>query len=489
MFSFILSILGLFNAIYLTSLKFLQQESCFIGSSCNDVINSSYGMILGLPTSIYGVLFFSLISYISYQRFANNQPSIGFELVILILGSLFSVYLMFAQFILVKSFCVFCSFSAAITFILTGLSIFRIKSSKNVISLSTFKPAKPIMIGALILMSLLIAFIVFSVSITQRYSVTFTPSLAATSSIKTFTTDELDNLAGIEHTKLKMQLQSLRERTFGDYLARYDAGKLGLQLDDYYRVFVQKKLSVNDENIRNSLKRIRGDHNSLLQFLSTMPDADKNDFRDRFFNLQDDILELYKGSFLLKTTFKTNIEDNAYGAIQKGKSKAPLNVVIFSDYLCGHCAHFHKEFKPILEKYSSYFSITYRNFPLRGQLSDTLSLLGICSANQGLYDEYADAIYKNQRSINTNNVFEFIPSSLDVNRLKTCINDPVAKGLLADDVKEVKRLNIQSTPTIFLNGFMSNINIIKAELEKLTGKKIQPDPSHSHHNDHGDHSH
>ena len=50
--------------------------------------SNAYGMLFGIPLSVYGILFFSLIAYISYQRCFNQQESLGFELALLSFGTL-----------------------------------------------------------------------------------------------------------------------------------------------------------------------------------------------------------------------------------------------------------------------------------------------------------------------------------------------------------------------------------------------------------------
>ena len=41
----ILSVVAFINATYLTYLKLTSTDSCLLGNSCNDVINSTYGSI------------------------------------------------------------------------------------------------------------------------------------------------------------------------------------------------------------------------------------------------------------------------------------------------------------------------------------------------------------------------------------------------------------------------------------------------------------
>ena len=489
MISFILSILGLINSVYLTSLTLLQKDACIIGSSCQDVINSAYGMLFGLPVSIYGILFFSIISYITYQRCFNNQQSLGFEVALLSIGSIVSLYLMIIQFFIVNSFCIFCSFSATVTFILLILSLLALNDINEPFSFHSIKPSRHIFIGSTLVFLSLISFVLYAKSISNNYAISLTSKQAAVSSIRDFSTKELNDLSGIEYTKARMQMQSIRKQSFMTYIAKHDASILNLQLDQYYQTFVQNKLRMDDQNTRNAIKRLKGNPSLLQQYLSNVDDVDRNEFRNRFDRLQTDILTYYDASFLLDTTYKISIQDNQYGSIQVGNTKAPLQVIIFSDFLCSHCAQFHASLDHLFKRYPDFFNITYRSFPIRGQFSEMLSLYGICAANQNNYLAYADSIYSNQNTITYETINDFIPDSLDKSKLNVCIQDATANKLLDDDINEVRRLNIQSTPTVFLNGYLSNIGSIQAELSNLLGVSSLSLQDNSHSHDHSEHKH
>ena len=488
MISIIFSILALINSIYLTSLKLLQKNVCLVGSSCQNVINSDYGMLFGLPLSVYGILFFSVITYISFQRFYNKQESLGFELILLSLGSIFSLYLMIIQFFIIKSFCIFCSVSAGITLILWILCFLEYKRHNLSFSLQTLSPSRYILIGSGILFFILISLITYAKVITTNYDISFLTKHAAVSTIKNFSITELNNLAGVEYTKTRIQQQSILEQSFINYIARYDANLLGISLDQYYRAFVQKDLDVTNKAVRKTIIQTKSDPRLFEQYLSSVRDIDQSQFRNRYQQLQNTVLTRYDATFLLDKNFKTLLKNNN-GSPQTGPYNAPLKIVIFSDFLCSHCARFHAELEYLINQHPNLFHVTYRNFPLRGQISDVLAKISICSAKQNQFQAFADAIYANQKDVTIDTINTYLPPDLNNNQLLECVQSRATSQVLFNDVSEVKRLNIQSTPAVFLNGYIANINIIKAELTKITGIPVQPAHNHNHHHGHGDHNH
>jgi len=94
---------------------------CIIGDGgCNAVVKSSYGKILGLDNTFLGMfyyafVFISAVAFLFFPLLLNfNQVYLG---AIAITGSaaLFSFYLLFVQFFVLKKWCEYCSTSAALS--------------------------------------------------------------------------------------------------------------------------------------------------------------------------------------------------------------------------------------------------------------------------------------------------------------------------------------------------------------------------------------
>ena len=107
----------IWNTIY----KQKKKLKCIIGDGgCNEVVKSDYGKILGLDNTFLGMFYylfilFSTIAFLIYPSLLNfNYVSFG---IIGITGSaaLFSFYLLFVQFFILKRWCEYCSTSAVLS--------------------------------------------------------------------------------------------------------------------------------------------------------------------------------------------------------------------------------------------------------------------------------------------------------------------------------------------------------------------------------------
>ncbi|HSM24989.1 MAG TPA: vitamin K epoxide reductase family protein [Anaerolineaceae bacterium] len=136
----IVAILGFLDAIYLTIIKFTDNKAlCLEGvGDCWSVNNSPYSEWNGIPISIFGALaYLVIILILAFQnRFSvlGNFGSI-FVLGISLSGFLFSIYLTYLQFAVIKAVCPFCLFSAGtmtIVFILLLINYLQEQSEKDI---------------------------------------------------------------------------------------------------------------------------------------------------------------------------------------------------------------------------------------------------------------------------------------------------------------------------------------------------------------------
>ncbi|MBI5045392.1 MAG: vitamin K epoxide reductase family protein [Candidatus Niyogibacteria bacterium] len=121
----VLATVGLFDAAYLTWEHYSGEGvRCVIFEGCNTVLNNPYAIMFGLPTSLWGMiyyagfLFLTLIYMIEKQKYAlwGACALVG-------LGVLFSLYFVYLQLFVINAICFYCMVSATTTALLFLLSL------------------------------------------------------------------------------------------------------------------------------------------------------------------------------------------------------------------------------------------------------------------------------------------------------------------------------------------------------------------------------
>ena len=128
--SLILVIIGLAVSVYMTIYKATSNDALCLGSGdCSTVNASRYSEVYGIPVASVGIAgYFAMLLLHWYERrdkfFKKNAPMMLFGLALT--GFLFTVYLVYVEFAVLKAFCPFCLTSQAAMTIIFIISIIRL---------------------------------------------------------------------------------------------------------------------------------------------------------------------------------------------------------------------------------------------------------------------------------------------------------------------------------------------------------------------------
>lgn len=127
----VIALIGFLDAVFLTTKHYTGQEvTCTLTGGCNDVLTSQYAMMLGLPTSLWGALYYFtiLLAALLYLNYKNNIISYYLNYVTII-GLLMSAYLVYLQLFIIHSICPYCMLSA-----LTSTTLFILSLTNLIIN-------------------------------------------------------------------------------------------------------------------------------------------------------------------------------------------------------------------------------------------------------------------------------------------------------------------------------------------------------------------
>ena len=149
----------------------------------------------------------------------------------------------------------------------------------------------------------------------------------------------------------------------------------------------------------------------------------------------------------------------------KGPDGAPIRVVEYSDFLCPYCRNLAAALSNYLPNSGDRVAIFYKNYPLDKDCNPGLSrtlhegacelaLGAVCASEQGKFWPYHDRIFSQQpHNPEVDDVVRIAASvGLDEDQMRSCMESSSAKDKLAAQIAEAKRLEVKSTPTLFING-------------------------------------
>ena len=141
-----------------------------------------------------------------------------------------------------------------------------------------------------------------------------------------------------------------------------------------------------------------------------------------------------------------------------GKKNAPLALYEFSSFGCTHCADFHLDTLPELQKEfidSGKLKVIFAPFPL-DRKSMQAAMIASCIPAENYYD-YIKTVFKNQRewalSARSDQVLADFAAHNGISKetaLKCLKNDKIAEEILDIRHQGIDKLNIQGTPSFLL---------------------------------------
>lgn len=130
-----IALIGFIDAGYLT-VQYYQGTipPCSVVEGCEQVLTSSYSKILGLPVSLWGMIYYFtiLVGLFGYLE-SRNQTFLRFALLFTVLGLLFSLWFLYVQAFILQAYCLYCLVSLATSTVLfaVAMSVFARHNENN----------------------------------------------------------------------------------------------------------------------------------------------------------------------------------------------------------------------------------------------------------------------------------------------------------------------------------------------------------------------
>ena len=166
-------------------------------------------------------------------------------------------------------------------------------------------------------------------------------------------------------------------------------------------------------------------------------------------------------------------------------SKGIVTIEEFGDYQCPPCGNLHPIIKTLKSEYGDRLRVVFRHFPLTSIHKHALEASYAASAAdlQGKFWEMHNLLYENQSV--WSDVGDFRPLAinyahrlgLDIQRFTQDMDGLKVMGRVATDEQRANSLNVNSTPTVFIDGrLVENDNLTADGLRKEINQRLNVSP-------------
>jgi protein-disulfide isomerase len=155
----------------------------------------------------------------------------------------------------------------------------------------------------------------------------------------------------------------------------------------------------------------------------------------------------------------------------QGAADRQIVLMEFADFQCSFCAKTNESVKQFMAKHKGKVTLVFKNFPLTQIHPEALpaARAAWAAGRQGKFWEYHDALFTNQAKLGEKFYQETATKlKLDLNKFNA--DRPAADKSIVAEFTLGRKLGIEGTPTIVMNGEVLSGAVTVADLEKALAK-------------------
>jgi protein-disulfide isomerase len=147
-----------------------------------------------------------------------------------------------------------------------------------------------------------------------------------------------------------------------------------------------------------------------------------------------------------------------------GPKNAPITIVEFSDFQCPYCRIGAQVLKSVTDRYPTQVRVVFRPFPWDQSCNRTVThpmhevacevaRVALCARDQGKFLPVYEELFEHQTDLVPGAAAQIATQQgVNAQQLATCTANPETNSELLRSIEEGITLNVDGTPTFFVNG-------------------------------------
>lgn len=159
---------------------------------------------------------------------------------------------------------------------------------------------------------------------------------------------------------------------------------------------------------------------------------------------------------------------NIKGAPIRGLDKAPVTIVLFTDFQCPYCIKVNPLLDQVLEKNPDTVKLAFKNMPLgMHQFADPAARAALAAGEQGKFWEFHDALFALPALNNEAIDAIAVKLGLKMDQFKSDMASPKIRQKVDQDMMDAQQAGVTGTPSIFINGHPLRDRTIEGFQQKI----------------------
>jgi protein-disulfide isomerase len=159
----------------------------------------------------------------------------------------------------------------------------------------------------------------------------------------------------------------------------------------------------------------------------------------------------------------------------RGPERAPVTIVEFADFECPFCRRTTRVLAKLQAAYPTQVRVVFRHLPLSEihPHARDAARASVCAEEHGRFWPVHDALFT-AATLDAGSLRNAVTAAgVDPAALDACLATDVPDRRLADDLADVRRLAVETTPTLFVNGRYLQGAPAYSKLERIVKDELQ----------------
>jgi protein-disulfide isomerase/uncharacterized membrane protein len=444
---------------------------CGPGSGCDAVLESRFATVGGVPLSWLGAGYFAalLVGYlVAYARRGGPAYRVAVRAAgwVALAGTLVSGLLLYVQFGVIGSFCPLCTATTVLA------------AAGYVVGGAVPKDGEPAGKGtqaAVLGLTLAVVGLVAG----GAFLLGRRGEVVARIDGRELTADDLRrelqfSLHAIEHQAFQAKLDWV-ERKVADRVLEAEAKRRGLGVDELLAKEVDAGAEPSDAEVDAFLAR-RAASVPEEERRERVRRAIRSERRgERLKALVQSLRAGHRVDVFLDVPKAPLVNVDLSRARREGPERAPVSLVLFSDFQCPHCATLATTVRRVRERFPKEVSLAFLHGPLEAHdRAEPAAVAAECAAEQGRFREYHDLLFGEPGELDDAALVAHAKAlGLDLGAFDACRRGSAAAERVRANRRQAQSLGISSMPSLFLNGRIVGGSIEYGELVRLVEEELR----------------
>ena len=169
---------------------------------------------------------------------------------------------------------------------------------------------------------------------------------------------------------------------------------------------------------------------------------------------------------------------------RKGNDNAKVVIQEFADFQCPACARVASIVNQISKEYQDSILVVFRNYPLDKACNSSITrelhqyackaaVMARCAGTIGQFWQYHDKVFEQQDQMQSDTFLKKLGTSVGLSddQINNCWSSKDILAKIKSDVTLANKIEVNSTPTLFINGKQylgsKGVDSLRAEINKL----------------------